>query len=82
MLEFSEPGRLLPVLPPKNPLTTLNLSSDQFLAIRHERLNVYLHKILESSALRGSEDLYHFVFSNKKSYALYMQECKERYIDV
>ena len=81
-LEFQFPGRLLPVLPPKNPLTKINLNSDEFLSTRVTALRLYIDKVSKNPEMRVSNGVFHFVFRKKKKYALYLKDSKEKLIDV
>ena len=81
-MEFQYPGRILPVLPPKNPLTKINLNSDEFLSTRVKALRKYVQKIVLNKKMRDSEAFFHFLFSRKKKYALYLKDSKEKLIEV
>jgi hypothetical protein len=81
-LEFKFPGKVLPVLPPKNALTKINLNSDEFLGQRVKLLRRYVKRLQLSRELLVSEPVFHFLFSRKKDYALYLQNEKSELIDL
>ena len=81
-LEFEHPGRVLPLLPPKNPLTKISLNSDEFLKDRVAGLRQYMDRLTESSTLLNSIQTFHFLFSQKKEYALYLKKQSSSIIEV
>ena len=81
-LEFNFPGKVLPILPPKNPLTKISLNSDEFLKDRVEGLRRYVSRLKNSSDLLNSIQVFHFLFSRKKEYALFLKNQKASIIQI
>lgn len=69
-------------MPPKNPLVKISLNSDNFLKERVEGLRNYIRRIRESNYLYNTDEVFHFLFSRKKDYVLFVKKQQKNLVDL
>ena len=59
-------GRIVPIPPPKNILTTLNQEGTEFSEIRRKNLIIFMKKLTEDDFLKYTEEVNCFLFDDSK----------------
>lgn len=60
------PGYIIPELPEKNFLASMNFEKSEFIEARRKDLEKFLTKMLEHKSLRNAEELRSFLTDNEK----------------
>jgi len=81
-LEYQFPGVFLPKLPPKNALTRLNLSNEEFLERRRRGLEKFISILLTIDKILPSDQLFHFLFSSDEYFGFFVEKEKKERVQV
>jgi len=81
-LSYDFLGRVIPCNPPKNFLTKLQLTGEEFMAQRISGINRFCQVLLASKEINLSDHVFHFFFSSRREFTLHQEEFNKHMIDI
>lgn len=81
-LSYDFLGRIIPVNPPKNFLTKLQLTGQEFMSQRINGINRFCRMLLDMAEINLSDHTFHFFFSSRREFTLHQEEFTKQMIDI